>query len=410
MATIIDSVDHNRYEVIKMSPYNDAPTNVAVTNTPLPVYLSSSPDVKGTSQDAFGRLRVSNPFTLFDSQHRYQENDKWDTELTSGGTTTYLINESTVNLNVTTTSGSAVLRETKRVFPYQPGKSLLILSTFVMSAPKTDLTQRLGYYGAQNGVYFEQTGGPSSSTASTISGTTLTVGGTITGKFIVGQKLTGTNVVAGTYITALGTGSGGAGTYTVSISQSVTSTTISGSAVLNFVQRSYVTGSLVETRIPQSAWNGDKLDGTGPTGRTVDPTKSQIFWTDIEWLGVGDVRMGFVVDGTLVNAHTFHHDNVEPTTYMTTAILPIRYEIFNTATTSSNSTLKQICSTVISEGGYEGFSRRYNVDTGSVPVNLALASTPYPIISLRLNSSRLDSVILLSNINGIVTSNQNVQY
>jgi len=338
MATIIDSNDLNRYEVIKMSPYNDTPTNVAITGQPITVTTSSTPANKTPAVDAFGRLRVSNPFTLFDSQHRYQENDKWDTQLTGSGTKTYVADESTINLNVTTGATDAVLRETKRVFPYQPGKSLLIMSTFVMAAGKTNQTQRVGYYGAQNGIYFEQQG-----------------------------------------------------------------------TTLYFVQRSYSTGTLVETRIPQSQWNSDKFDGTG-VGGTLDVTKTQILWMDIEWLGVGSVRCGFVVDGTFVMAHRFDHDNVEPRVYMTTAILPIRYEIFNTGVVASASTMKQICNTVISEGGYEGFSRRYNVDTAASPVNLASAGTAYPIIALRLNSARLDSVVLPSNINGIVTSNANIQY
>jgi hypothetical protein len=67
-----------------------------------------------------------------------------------------------------------------------------------------------------------------SGTASSISGTTLTVGGTVTGTFAVGMVLSGTGVTAGTTITALGTGTGGAGTYTVSASQTVSSTTIIG--------------------------------------------------------------------------------------------------------------------------------------------------------------------------------------
>lgn len=339
MATEIDSIDLNRYEIIKTRPMNTEATNVAITGQPISVYLSDSPTAKGTNQDAFGRLRVSNPLTLFDSQHRYQENDKWDTQLTGSATKTFVANESTVNLNVTTGSTDAVLRETKRVFPYQPGKSLLIMMTFVMAAGKTNQTQRVGYYGAQNGIYLEQVG-----------------------------------------------------------------------TTLNIVQRSYATGSLVETRIPQSQWNTDKFDGTGPSGQVLDVTKTQIWWTDIEWLGVGSVRVGFVVDGTLVMAHRFDHDNVEPRVYMTTAILPMRQEIFNTGTVASASTMKQICSTVISEGGYEGFSRSYNVDTDANPVNLALAGTPYPIIAIRLNSSRLDSVILPSTLSAIVTSNANIQY
>jgi hypothetical protein len=170
------------------------------------------------------------------------------------------------------------------------------------------------------------------------------------------------------------------------------------------------------TKIEQSAWNGDKFDGTGASGRTIDVTKGNIFWTDIEWLGVGDVRTGFFVDGRPVVAHTFHNDNVHPTTYMTTAVLPCRYELENTTAQVSGSTLHQICSTVMSEGGYEGFARRYNVTkSGSTPETLTTAGTQYPIIALRLNQNRLDSVIIPSNISAVIepgTNNkpQTVQY
>lgn len=62
------------------------------------------------------------------------------------------------------------------------------------------------------------------STASTIAGTTLTIGGTVGGtSYKVGQIITGGTTAAGTVITALGTGTGGAGTYTVNISQTVAS-------------------------------------------------------------------------------------------------------------------------------------------------------------------------------------------
>jgi hypothetical protein len=65
-----------------------------------------------------------------------------------------------------------------------------------------------------------------SGTASSISGTTLTVGGTIVSGFAVDTVIYGSGVAPNTYITALGSGTGGAGTYTVSISQTVSSTTI----------------------------------------------------------------------------------------------------------------------------------------------------------------------------------------
>ena len=288
--------------------------------------------------DGFNRLKVSQPFTLFDSQHRYKENDKWDTVTASGGTSTFINSESVINMSVTTTSGSKVYRETKRVFAYQPGKSLLVISTFAFATPKANLRQRVGYFSSNagtplNGVYLEQ------------NGTQL--------RIVLASQSLDTNDVF--------------------------------------------------TEVNQSDWNTDKFDGTGPSGRTLDVTKANIFWMDIEWLGVGDVRCGFFVDGKPVVAHVFHNDNLNRTTYMTTACLPIRYEIENTGTTSSSSTMKSICSTVMSEGGYEGFSRRYNVTrNGSTGTTLTTAGTQYPMIALRLNSNRLDSVIIPSNISAVL--------
>ena len=294
---------------------------------------------KDNAIDAFNRLKTSNPFTLFDSQHRYASNDKWDTFGVTGGTTTFLLNESVVNLTVGVTAGAKVTRETKRIFPYQPGKSLLVLNTFAFNTPKENLRQRVGYFGLTggatfgtpyNGIYLEQ------------NGLTLSI-----------------NLASGS---------------------------------LNQI-----------TTINQSSWNGDKFDGSGSSGRTLDVSKGNIFWMDIEWLGVGDVRTGFFVDGKPVVAHIFHNDNVNPTTYMTTASLPIRYELENTATTASSSTMKQICSSVQSEGGYEGFARRYNVTkNGSNPTVLTTQDIQYPMISLRLNSNRLDSAVVPSNLSVVL--------
>jgi len=296
-----------------------------------------------TAVDGFNRLKVSQPFTLFDSQHRYQANDKWDTFGVTGGTATFASNESVVHMMVGVTLGSKVTRETKRVFAYQPGKSLLVINTFTMNAPKNGLLQRVGYFGISGGA---------------------TLGVPANGVYLQQDGLTLSICLA---------------------SQS-----------LNTI-----------TKIEQSAWNGDKFDGTGTSGRTIDITKGNIFWTDIEWLGVGDVRTGFFVDGRPVVAHTFHNDNVHPTTYMTTAVLPCRYELENTTAQVSGSTMRQICSTVMSEGGYEGFSRRYNITkSGSTLTTLTTAGTQYPIIALRLNQNRLDSVVVPSNISVVVEEDQ----
>ena len=92
----------------------------------------------GSALDAFGRARFSQPYTLFDSQNRYAQNGYFDTELTGSGTSTYVANESTVEMETTTASGDKVIAQTKRSFAYQPGKSLLVLSTFAMSAAQEE--------------------------------------------------------------------------------------------------------------------------------------------------------------------------------------------------------------------------------------------------------------------------------
>lgn len=295
-----------------------------------------------TAGDAFGRLRTSSPFTLFDSSHRFADNGLWNTAVAGSGATTFNANQGLIDCSVTALSGSSVKRETTKVFSYQPGKSLLVLNTFVMASAKAGLVQRVGYYGANNGIYLE------------LDGTTL-----------------------------------------------------------NIVKRTSVNGSLQNIKIPQSQWNGDKLlDGTGSSGFTLDISKAQILWMDVEWLGVGSVRVGFVINGKFVVCHTFHHANIIASTYTTTASLPLRYEIENTSNTDSTSTLKQICSTVISEGGYQLYGAQQSIGTAiNVPYNLITAAgTDYPVITMRLKSTKLDAVVILTALSILPVSTTNYKW
>jgi hypothetical protein len=187
---------------------------------------------------------------------------------------------------------------------------------------------------------------------------------------------------------------------------------VSGTSVPSFVERNSVSGVVAETRVPQTSWNIDKLDGNGPSGFTLDITKAQIHWTDIEWLGLGTVRTGFVINGKLVHCHSFHHANLIASTYMTTASLPVRYEIENLGTTASSSTLKQVCSTVLSEGGYELRGAQSSIGTPiASPRDLTNISTEYPVVSIRLKSSRLDAVVILTAISLMgITNNSNYNW
>ena len=302
---------------------------------------SSIANANSMAIDAFGRQRVSSPLTLFDSSHRYNDNGLWATSTASGGSAVFSANEGLVNLNVNTTNGSQVLRETLKVFPYQPGKSLLVLSTFVMAPAQTNLRQRVGYFGTDNGIYLQL-----------------------------------------------------------------------NNNTLSFVERSLVTGVVTETVVNQSAWSVDTLDGNGPSGIILDITKAQIMFMDIEWLGEGTVRVGFIIDGNFILCHKFNHANLIPSTYITTASLPLRYEITNTGVTASSSTLKQVCSTVISEGGYELRGAQQAVGTPiTTPKSLAVAGTYYPVVSIKLKTTRLDGVVILTalSIMGVATGIYNWQ-
>ena len=112
----------------------------------------------GNNLDAFGRLRVSNPLTIFDSKSIMSKNNLFDESTANGGTVTYTSNKSTVNLNVTEASGSKTIRQSYRVMSYQPGKSLLIFNTFVMNTQTENLKQKVGLFDANNGIFFQDTG------------------------------------------------------------------------------------------------------------------------------------------------------------------------------------------------------------------------------------------------------------
>jgi hypothetical protein len=338
--------------------------NIDITGNALPITgnvnatLDSNANViisgfGGQSADAFGRLRVSNPYTLFDTQARYYDHEQYSTATNGTANVVYQANSSSFMCNVGSASGDYVLRETVRVFPYQPGKSMLTLSSFCFNDPKLNLRQRIGLFDADNGVFFEANG-----------------------------------------------------------------------LDLYMVIRSSSTGSIVEDRILQSNWNIDTLSGSGgasnPSGIELDPALVQIWFCDIEWLGVGSVRVGFVIDGQYVTCHTFHHANTpstgttnNTTTYMTTATLPLRCEITNTGSTGSASMLRQICASVISEGGFQlsgsGNPRAASHVIGT-PVRLPNDASFKPVIAIRLKSTMLDAVVVPINYTLVPVAQSLFQY
>jgi hypothetical protein len=268
-----------------------------------------------TLTDAFGRVRVSNPVTLFDSQQQYDTlaNLFFYEKTVGSATITHLPNESSSNLNVTTASGDRAVRQSRQYIRYQPGKSQLVMMTNTFDSGQVNTEQYFGYGDDDNGFFIVEENG------------------------------------------------------TVSLRK-----------------RTKITGSVVDTDTPQSGWNIDKLDGTGPSGLTLDATKAEIFYIDMEWLGVGDVVAGIVIGRTIYPVHQFRHANVLDSVYITTANLPVRWEIRNKAAVSSSKSMKSVCCTVISEGGFEE-TRGVPVcaSNGITPIAVDGGTTPVPIIAIR---------------------------
>lgn len=110
----------------------------------------------------------------------------------------------------------------------------------------------------------------------------------------------------------------------------------------------------------QVDWNIDKMDGTGPSGKTLDITKSQILVIDLQFLGMGRVRVGFDIDGILYYCHEFLNANNLSVPYMQSATLPCGMMITTSGTAVTKTSYYKCCA-VISEGGFEYGATKPNV-------------------------------------------------
>lgn len=279
------------------------------------------------SVDAFGRQRVSEPFTLGDYKHLYAIDPNFlDSVSGAGSTVSFSSNQACARLITGIGSTAYSVHQTKFYHHYQPGKSQLIFSSFNFYAPQQNATKRTGYFDDRDGIFFEQVGLSTSD---------------------------GINAGIGTY---------------------------------NWVIRSYVSGIASETRIPRSQWNRDKLDGTGASGITLDFTKTQLAFIDFQWLGVGRVRCGFAHDGKLVTSHEFYHSNNLPTVYLSNPNLPVRCELRNTGV-GIGASFDQICATVMSEGGYVESGVDFSKTMTTTRTTPTPAGTEFPLIAIRLKNN-----------------------
>ena len=320
-----------------ISSYNilsDISTNGIIvkgsTNTPLKTDTDGNQIMKfySTNLDAFGRLRTSYPYTLFEGTNINYKSTKFTEVVLGSANITYSLNTSTVNLNVT--GVGHVIREGKTCAYYQPGKSLFSMFTFCMDEMNENLRQMVGYYDCSNGFFLD----------------------------------------------------------------------VCGSSIY-FTKRTFINGTVEEIKILQSNWNINPLT-------LLDITKTHILWMDMEWLGVGSVRMGFVIDGEFILCHQFNHANILSSVYITTPNLPPRYEIISTSNITK--TLKSICCTILSEGGFEFRGVKNIIDTGNTQTSLPNGGTLTPLLAIRINPLYLNAIVIPSLLSILPVSNGNVSY
>ena len=243
--------------------------------------ITSGPTSGGS--DAFGRMRVSDTFTLADYSHIYGEEVELLTK-TVGTASTTEVNPNTASIALIVGTGATdqVIHQSRMYHHYMPGKSQFVLTSFNFTDVRENTTKKIGYFDDRNGVFVQQ----------------------------------------------------------------------EGNGTVSVVRRSYNTGITSDTVINQSDWNLDRLDGTTLSGIELDFTKTHLFAADFQWLGVGRVRCGFVIGGQMIYFHEFNHSNIEEHAYWSLPSLPIRCEVANTGAAVGITSMEQICSTVMSEGGY----------------------------------------------------------
>ena len=258
--------------------------------------------------DAYGRLRTSTVTTIFESQLSKSTQDRlWYTVLTGAADTTYLVDQSSLNLNVTNV-GDKAIRQSKIYTTAKLGKSHLVFLTGNLAA-EAGISKKIGYFDNDNGAFFRMT----------------------------------------------------------------------EAGVCEIVIRSKASGTVQEDVATQASWNIDKLDGTGTSTITLDTDNDQVFAFDIEWMGTGKVRAGFMIDGKMLYVHEFKYSNTDNKPYMSTATLPVRYEIENIS--GGSASLKQTAAVVLTEGGPNEFQNGFSVSNEVAPKQITNALTP--VMSIR---------------------------
>lgn len=265
------------------------------------------------------------------------QSDVWDTQ-TIGTTSvehdTYL---SMVKMQVGSSVGDRITRQTKRVIPYVPGRMNEVSMTMIFGVPTVGVRRRFGVFDDACGMFFEDAGD-------------------------------------GNYYCVL---------------------------------RRTTAEGVVEERVAREDWNGDKLDGNGPSGFTANPLNIQHMVIEYEWYGAGQIEFKFVIDNNSHYIHRFNTANNKPHTSLNSAFLPVRVEIENYGGTAGTHDFYQGSHAVGAEGTLIAEGRLSSISNALAGVTLTTANTFYPLVAIRLKSTYLDGIVMPQAYAGATLDNTN---
>ena len=152
---------------------------------------------------------------------------------------------------------------------------------------------------------------------------------------------------------------------------------------VRLVKRTDISGAPSDSVLAEQAyWNIDPMNGTGPSGETINWEYRQTMFIDIQYTGTGRGRVGFIIGGKLWYVHEFSSGNVPLLSQIRTPNLPLRAEITNTGVAGSIATMKLSGTSVMSEGGSDAFARGI-LNSASRGIATVEVTTRRPILSLR---------------------------
>lgn len=152
------------------------------------------------------------------------------------------------------------------------------------------------------------------------------------------------------------------------------------------LRRSSISGTPIDYPVYQQDFNGDPLDGTGPSGITIDLTKHQLFKIQFSWLGTNVIQFRYLIEGRQIIVHTINTANELETPWSQSGSYPLRIQNRNTGIATSPTTFKVSCTAVFTAGSSKEISTYGAISTGTQTVNINVQ--PSVIAGIRLRPDR----------------------